>query len=258
MTSNNTFVKLPAYFCLLIVSTLFLSSCATVRPPSVTRLPQTQVISPVLPRNNITHIVVSGETLWRISRMYNVPTGDIMRANNLSSTSKLRLGQQLIIPFTLLSKPAIPLYSCRNWSYIIVHHSATEEGDACEFDRLHRRKGWECIGYDFVIDNGTRGKADGEIEISPRWTKQENGAHCHAADMNSKGIGICLVGNFSKERISEREMSSLIYLVNILRKNYNIPLNHIMGHGQVPGARTECPGKYFSWSEFQTRLRNYN
>ena len=148
------------------------------------------------------------------------------------------------------------MYPSCKWRYIIIHHSATEEGDAYYFNILHRRRGWNEIGYDFVIDNGTKGKQDGGIEVSPRWTNQENGAHCHASDMNSKGIGICLVGNFSKEQVSEKQMASLVYLVNVLKKYYSIPTSHIMGHGQVPGARTECPGKYFPWRDFKKRLAN--
>jgi hypothetical protein len=151
-------------------------------------------------------------------------------------------------------RPTIPLYNCRKWEYIIIHHSATEEGDESYINFLHKRRGWDGIGYDFVIDNGTRGKQDGEIEITPRWTKQADGAHCHASDMNYKGIGICLVGNFSKERVSEKQLDSLVYVVNVLRKYYRIPVNNILGHGQVPGARTECPGKYFPWGEFRQKL----
>ena len=63
------------------------------------------------------------------------------------------------------------------------------------------------------------------------------------------------VGNFSKERVSQKQTAALVYLVNILRKYYKIPKDHIMGHGQVPQARTECPGKYFPWKTFETRLR---
>ena len=126
MIRNNNSIRLPAYLCLLIVSALFLSSCTTVRPPSVTTLPQAQGILSVIPRNNITHIVAAGETLWRISKIYGVAIEIIMRANNLSSPNQLKQGQQLVIPFTCFTKQSIPLYHCRNWSYIIIHHSATE------------------------------------------------------------------------------------------------------------------------------------
>jgi N-acetylmuramoyl-L-alanine amidase len=242
--------------CLLISSVIFLSSCATVRISPSQQMPQVGTPLCSLMGNNIIHIVSPGETLWRISKTYNVSIKDIMRVNNLRDSSKLEKGQRLLIPNISTTKAAIPLLPSSKWSYIIVHHSATDDGDAYYFNILHRRKGWDGIGYDFVIDNGTRGKLDGAIEISPRWTNQENGAHCHAAEMNSRGIGICLVGNFSKERVSEKQMNSLVYLVNVLKKYYKIPMNHIMGHGQVPGARTECPGKYFSWGEFRNKLES--
>jgi N-acetylmuramoyl-L-alanine amidase len=72
--------------------------------------------------------------------------------------------------------------------------------------------------------------------------------------MNEKGIGICLVGNFSKGRPSKRQLKSLAYLVNQLREYYKIPKSHIIGHGNVKGASTECPGKRFPWKYFWSYL----
>ena len=174
----------------------------------------------------------------------------------LGKGTQFEPGQRLLIPNSAMAKAAIPLYPSCKWGYIIIHHSATEAGDAYQFNIMHKLKGWDGIGYDFVIDNGTDGKSDGAIEVTPRWTKQENGAHCHASDMNYKGIGICLVGNFSEERVSEKQLTSLVYMVNVLRKYYRIPMNHIMGYGQVPCAKTECPGKYFPWQELRRRLES--
>jgi N-acetyl-anhydromuramyl-L-alanine amidase AmpD len=76
--------------------------------------------------------------------------------------------------------------------------------------------------------------------------------------MNYKGIGICLVGNFNQERVSQKQLDSLAYLVNILREYYKIPIKNIVGHRQVNGAKTECPGKYFPWEEFKDRLNALN
>jgi len=243
-------------FCLLIPLVIFLSSCATVSNPPGQRIPPTGRPICSIAGNNIVHIVAAGETLWHISKIYGIPTIDIIRANNLRQDAALERGQRLIIPNAATTKAVIPLYPSTKWTYIIIHHSATDVGDAYYLNILHRRRGWDGIGYDFVIDNGTKGKQDGAIEVSFRWINQENGAHCHAAEMNSRGIGICLVGNFSKEQISEKQMSSLVYLVNVLKKYYRIPVGHVMGHGRVPGARTECPGKYFPWEEFRKRLNS--
>lgn len=243
-------------FCLLTFLVIFLSSCATVTNPPVQQMPQAGKPICSVVGNNIIHIVAPRETLWHISKAYGIPMIDIIQANNLRKDAQLEKGQRLIIPNAATTKAVIPLYQSRKWTYIVIHHSATDVGDAYYFNILHRRRGWDGIGYDFVIDNGTKGKQDGAIEVSPRWINQENGAHCHASDMNYKGIGICLVGNFSKERVSEKQMSSLVYLVNILSKYYRIHLSHIVGHGQVPGAKTECPGKYFPWGEFRKRLES--
>lgn len=205
---------------------------------------------------DVVHVVAPGETLWRLSKMYSVSIEDIMRANNLRSPQELEMGQRLVIHQAMPLQPVIPLYPSNKWKYIIIHHSATDTGSALSLFKMHLRRGfWHGLGYDFVIGNGSYGKADGQIEVSPRWIKQEDGAHCKASGMNHVGIGICLVGNFSKEHVSNGQLDSLVYLVNVLRKNYNIPARNIMGHGQVPGAATECPGKYFPWKEFYDRLK---
>lgn len=248
---NNGFLRIA----ILLLVTVTLSSCAGVATKTGPSVPgMSPGVLPV-PRGDLYHVVAPGETLWRIAKMYDVPMREISEANDIKPDNKLRMGQQLLIPDAAPLKPVIPLYKTRSWKYIIVHHSATEEGNALSLFELHKRRGWDSLGYHFIIDNGTSGKAQGQIEVSPRWIKQQDGAHCKAANMNQLGIGVCLVGNFSKDDVSEKQMESLIYLVTILRKHYKVPLSNIMGHGQVPGAATECPGLYFPWDEFWTRLR---
>lgn len=240
---------------------IMLTSCARAPVKHQTYAAKSTVSPSVtqgIQRHDIVHVVGPGETLWRIGKMYDVKLDDIVRANKLRNQVMLRMGQSLIIPSAAPVKPVIPLYRSRKWKYIIIHHSATDEGNSLFFRKSHRSRGWKEIGYDFVIDNGTFGKADGQIEVTPRWIKQQNGAHCSASGMNYKGIGICLVGNFSKDKLSEKQMESLVYLIGLLRDYYNIPADNIMGHGQVIGAKTECPGKNFPWYEFRKRLAGAN
>ncbi|MDZ4241484.1 MAG: peptidoglycan recognition family protein, partial [Candidatus Omnitrophota bacterium] len=133
---------------------------------------------------------------------------------------------------------------------------ATEEGSSLQFHHSHLAKGWDKgVGYHFVIDNRTSGKQDGEIEATPRWIKQLDGAHCKASDMNSKAVGICLVGNFSEDKVSKKQMDSLVFLVETLRKYYGIPVKNIIAHGHVSGSSTDCPGKRFPWEDFKRRIR---
>ena len=44
------------------------------------------------------HVVAQGETLSKISRLYNKPIGEIARANNIQVTSRLIIGDRLVIP----------------------------------------------------------------------------------------------------------------------------------------------------------------
>lgn len=251
-------MKRLIYLALIASLAIILSSCVTtpIKPPMTPAkeiYPQTTM--PVL-RQDVSHIVAPGETLWRISKMYNVRIKDIMRENNLTKAKELEMGQRLLIPQAAPIRPVISLYRSNKWRYIIIHHSATDEGNALRFYKFHRSRGWGNLGYHFVIDNGTEGKQDGQIEVSPRWIKQQDGAHCQAGDMNYKGIGVCLVGNFNQERVSQKQLEALVYLVDTLRDYYKIPLKNIIGHKDVKGAKTECPGKYFPWDEFIRKLRD--
>jgi len=186
--------------------------------------------------------------------MYEVDPDVLKRVNRIVDVHDVKIGTRLYVPDAAPRRHVITVYPSTKWKYIIVHHSATERGSAEMFNEAHQKRGWHEVGYHFVIDNSTAGKSDGQIETGPRWIKQTDGAHCKASSMNEKGIGICLVGNFSKTQPTAAQMDSLVHLVNVLRKYYNIPKSRILGHGQVTGARTECPGTRFPWNEFMRRL----
>ncbi len=216
-----------------------------VRAPKPSRVIVQRVAYFDAPRT-IYHEVGPGDSMLRICRMYGVSSGSIRRKNHLGRKQSLQPGQMIIIPSVRTIRYVINLYRTRPWSYIIVHHTATEAGDATTIQRAHLQRGfWNGLGYDFVIDNGTMGRGDGVIEMSPRWLRQETGAHCKADSMNRRAIGIALVGNFDCERPSRYQLESLAYLIYILRHYYDIPSSNVMGHGQVPGARTDCPGRLF-------------
>lgn len=133
----------------------------------------------------------------------------------------------------------------RPWRWIVIHHSATPTGNATKFDREHRAKGWDELGYHFVIGNGTMSN-DGQIEVGPRWPKQKWGAHAKTPgnEYNDYGIGICLVGNFDVQRPTAAQQKSLARLVAYLMKTYNIPADRILAHGATKA--TDCPGRNVS------------
>ncbi len=137
------------------------------------------------------------------------------------------------------------------WNAIIVHHTATETGSASIIDRIHRNRGFDGLGYDFIINNGN-GNPDGLVEVGYRWKQPLTGAHCHSRTRNDNywnkhSIGIALIGNFEENYPTDRQYESLAELITFLASRYSISDRNILGHKQVPGASTKCPGKNFSW-----------
>ncbi len=133
------------------------------------------------------------------------------------------------------------------WRYIVVHHSASDWGNAAQFDAEHRARGWDELGYHFVITNG-HGGPDGHVEVGPRWVAQKHGAHCGGTPgnaYNEHGIGICLVGNFERHMPTSAQMASLWKLVWRLMVEYDISPENVIGHCDAPNAATACPGALF-------------
>jgi len=139
----------------------------------------------------------------------------------------------------------IPPVPPRPWKWIIIHHTATSFGNAAIVTRWHLARGFDEMGYHFLIGNGTD-SGDGQVEVGTRWPKQKWGAHTKSPDnrFNDYGIGICLVGNFDITYPTARQMRSLDMLVAYLMHTYHIPPQNVLGHGDVK--RTDCPGKHMN------------
>jgi hypothetical protein len=138
------------------------------------------------------------------------------------------------------------------WEYIIIHHSATESGsvESIHQEHLKRRDAegnrWLGIGYHFVIGNG-HGMSDGTVQSTFRWDEQIHGAHSGSEVFNSRGIGICVIGNFEDTAPSKAQLDSLKTLVIALSSRHRITPENFMGHAAVK--TTACPGKHFPLKE---------
>ena len=150
-----------------------------------------------------------------------------------------------------------PGVKTRAWRYIVIHHTAGATGSAAYIHRLHRQRGWDGLGYHFVVGNGSMTGA-GEIELGYRWRAQLKGAHARARAKddnrwNLNSIGVCLVGDFTDGGPSSKQLDAVVRLVRALRAEYGIPAGNVVPHRFV--RQTECPGVSFPWDEFITRIR---
>jgi LysM repeat protein len=57
----------------------------------------------ILTADDLIHVVGKGETIYSISRFYQVTAEDLMKANKITDPSKLQTGKKLIIPSTAFS-----------------------------------------------------------------------------------------------------------------------------------------------------------
>lgn len=150
-----------------------------------------------------------------------------------------------------------PQFKSRRWQGIVIHHSAIPAyGNAASMDQTHKGRGFDGLGYHFVIGNGTKSK-DGEVEVGFRWPIQREGAHCKKSGAenwwNEHTIGIVLIGNFSNHPPSEAQIRSLVELTVWLSREFNIPYERIYFHREVK--MTECPGNSFPRAAVRARIR---
>ena len=210
-----------------------------------------------------TYRVKKGDTLSQIARKFHSSVSELKDLNGLSSVHRIRAGQNLKLTEAASISSAIPRklrwqighrdVQKKRWSKIIVHHSATNNGNAAIFNGAHLRRGMENgLAYHFVIGNGTNSTRDGEIEIGGRWKRQIHGGHVRNRALNESSVGICLVGNFEKRRPTAKQLASLNSLTHFLQKDLLNRRPKVFGHKDLE--RNLCPGKFFPLAAYKRRF----
>ena len=124
----------------------------------------------------------------------------------------------------------------RKITEIIIHCAATKDGakfTAEDIDRWHKQRGFDRIGYHYVID------LDGTIE--PGRDLDCIGAHCKGHNVNS--IGICYIGGVDanlkpKDTRTDAQKAALLLLLKFLRAKY--PDAKIYGHRDFSDKPCPC------------------
>jgi LysM repeat protein len=220
------------------------------------------------------YTVRKGETLGTIAAHHRLSVSDILAHNKLSRPDRIVAGQVLLLPIDAVTPPPAPAPSYPmmpsstrraldrvavkpgQWEHIVIHHSGTSLGSGKNIDRYHReeRHMENGLAYHFVIGNGN-GMKDGEIYIGGRWKKQIEGGHLAVHSLNLNSIGICLIGNFEKERPSARQLNSLEALIRYLQKATGLSTDAVTTHKLIHPKHTLCPGRRFPAEAFNVRLK---
>jgi LysM repeat protein len=230
----------------------------------------------------VMHRVTRGESLARIAKSYHTTVADIRAHNDLDDPDHIVPGQTLRIPVSggpagdhsararaadhtgpdrvLPKSVQAQIDKARvapgKWKYIVIHHSATDEGSGKNMDRYHReeRHMENGLAYHFVIGNG-HGMGDGEIFVGARWTKQLPGGHLAIEALNEISLGICLVGDFEHKAPTRRQLDSLEALIRALERRTGLEVSAVTTHRLIHPHHTQCPGRLFPLDAFLARLR---
>lgn len=128
--------------------------------------------------------------------------------------------------------------STRQIKYLVVHCSATPEGrnhTAKDIDLWHRQRGFDGIGYNYII------RLDGTVEEG----RDVNKIPSHVKGYNKESIGICYIGGIDKNTLQPKDTrtpaqrEALKKLLIELKKMY--PQAEILGHRDFPNVAKACP-----------------
>ena len=124
----------------------------------------------------------------------------------------------------------------RSLSRIIIHCSATREGQDVSVDtirRWHEDRGWSDIGYHFVIG------IDGTIHRGRDIDKI--GAHTYRHNLDS--IGVCYVGGLEEDGKTPRDTMTEMQEIAMLEliKSLRVTFGELRLHGHNEFAAKACP-----------------
>jgi len=137
----------------------------------------------------------------------------------------------------------------REINKVVVHCSATKQSmdiGAEDIRGWHKSKGWDDIGYHYVIRRNGVVEKGRDVSIA--------GAHAKGHNFNS--IGICLVGGIDNDSKADdnytlKQYNALIQLISFLEITF--PIDDVLGHRDLPSVNKSCPCfSVRAWYKFET------
>ncbi|MFD1735634.1 N-acetylmuramoyl-L-alanine amidase [Bacillus salitolerans] len=117
---------------------------------------------------------------------------------------------------------------------IAIHHSATTSGSAESFARYHVNElDWPGIGYHFVIDKDGDIIQCHDLEV----------ISYHVGNSNSRALGICMVGDFRTQQLTDPQRKATLNLIlDLVDQLEHVGINDVWGHQEFPGYEWKpCP-----------------
>lgn len=143
-----------------------------------------------------------------------------------------------------------PTRSLQDITTLTIHHTVSPPDRPIEQIAAYHvdHNGWPGIGYHYVI------KDTGEIfQTNYLETKSYHaGSYNAPGDENLWSVGIALQGDFTLSPPPQAQLDAAKWLVELLKGPLlGLQLNSVLGHREMPGAQTQCPGNtYPAWLNY--------
>lgn len=136
----------------------------------------------------------------------------------------------------------------RDWTDIMVHHSATVDSgtlSAAAIIKYHKEvRGWQDVGYHALVEY-----VSGSVVCMYGRPLTLAGAHC-LGGWNSKALGICFIGDYSNAAPTKRMLSEAVKrIIRPWMRTFDISKSHIWAHRDKWD--TACPGRYFDMQKLK-------
>jgi N-acetylmuramoyl-L-alanine amidase len=138
-------------------------------------------------------------------------------------------------------------FTMRKPNYVIIHHTAQ---DSCEQTlRTFTLKKTQVSAHYVICKDGT---------VYHMLNDYLRAHHAGAAkwgntsDINSSSIGIELDNN-GFQNFDERQINSLLVLLERLKKSFSIPTANFIGHGDIAPTRKNDPNWRFPWKQLSDK-----
>lgn len=132
---------------------------------------------------------------------------------------------------------------------IVCHHPVHTSWGVKEIHEFHQKpksqggKGWNGIGYNYFIT------FDGEIQEG---RGRNQGAHC--SGRNDDTLGVCFQGNFETQTMTDAQVKAGAQLIAKLLRDEGLSITDVIGHKDVPGSSTACPGRNFRMNDLKQAI----
>lgn len=199
--------------------------------------------------------------LWASCAPGNYPQKAAVKSAYRANLKKMRAGYDKFVPVQLpldslgvkqWNTPS-PNFNIRTPDLVIIHYTAENSCGQALFTLTNPNTNRKVSANYLICKDGTVFKLVDEryrawqAGIS-RWGNFNN--------INSISMGIEL-DNTGKEPFSQKQISSLLVLLQTIKTRYDIPTGNFIGHADVAPTRRADPGPYFPWEELSTKGFGY-